>query len=109
VRLRRRAAPPTGDDSLSTRTNCSSASHPRAAPGLTDAELAGLGRSAGLTEAAFATCLAEGRYLDWPSQVTARATALGVEATPTVLVAGAAVSPEARSIAAAVSRAAGGR
>jgi protein-disulfide isomerase len=82
---------------------------PEGGPGLTDAELAGLGRSAGLTEAAFATCLAEGRYLDWPSQVTARATALGVEATPTVLVAGAAVSPEARSIAAAVSRAAGGR
>ena len=82
---------------------------PEGGPGLSDPELAGLGRSAGLTETAFATCLAEGRYLDWPSQVTARATALGVEATPTVLVAGAAVSPDARSIAAAVTRAAGGR
>ena len=46
---------------------------------------------------------------DWASYVTARATAAGVEATPTVLVAGAAVRPQARPIAAAVARAAGGR
>jgi hypothetical protein len=36
-------------------------------------------------------------------------TAAGVEATPTVLVAGAAVRPQARPIAAAVARAASGR
>jgi len=40
--------------------------------------------------------------------VTERAIALGVEATPTVLVAGAAVRAEARSIAAAVAASAGG-
>jgi protein-disulfide isomerase len=81
---------------------------PEGGPGLSDAELAGLGQAAGLADAAFAACVAEGHYLDWPSQVTARATAQGVEATPTVLVAGAAVGPEDRSIAAAVARAASG-
>jgi protein-disulfide isomerase len=82
---------------------------PEGGPGLTDAELASLGQAAGLADAAFTACLADGPYLDWPSYVTARATALGVEATPTVLVAGAAVRPEAQSIAAAVARAASGR
>jgi protein-disulfide isomerase len=77
-------------------------------PGLSDAELAAVGRSAGLTDA-FASCVSDGPYLDWPSYVTTRATALGVEATPTVLVAGAPVTPEARPIAAAVAGAAGGR
>jgi protein-disulfide isomerase len=81
---------------------------PEGGPGLSDAELADLGRAAGLPAAAFDACVAEGRYLDWPSRVTERATALGVEATPTVLVAGAVVSPQARSIAAAVARAASG-
>lgn len=81
---------------------------PEGGPGRSDAELAGLGRAAGLADASFAACVAEGRYLDWPSWVTERATALGVEATPTVLVAGAVVSPEARSITAAVTRAASG-
>jgi protein-disulfide isomerase len=81
---------------------------PEGGPGLSDAELAGLGQAAGLAGAAFAACLGEGRYLDWPSRVTARATALGVEATPTVLVAGAVVSPEPRAIAAAVAGAASG-
>jgi protein-disulfide isomerase len=82
---------------------------PEGGPGLSDAELAGLGRPVGLADAAFAACVAEGRYLDWPSRVTERAAELGVEATPTVMVAGTVVSPEARSIAAAVARAAGGR
>ena len=81
---------------------------PEGGPGLSDAELAGLGQAAGLAGTAFAACLAAGRYLDWPSRVTARATALGVEATPTVLVAGTVVSPQARSIAAAVAGAASG-
>ncbi len=81
---------------------------PEGSAGLSDAELADAGRAAGL-DGSFATCVSDGPYLDWPSYVTARATALGVEATPTVLVAGAAVTPEARPIAAAVAEAAGGR
>ena len=82
---------------------------PEGGPGLSDAELAGIGRAAGLTNTAFAACVSDARYLDWPPYVTARATALGVEATPTVLVAGTAARPEPRSIAAAVADATGGR
>jgi len=74
-------------------------------PGLTDAELVGIGRDIGLSDAAFASCVTEAPYLDWPPYVTARATALGVEATPTVVVAGAAVQPDPRAIATAVSHA----
>jgi len=79
---------------------------PEGGAGLSDAELAGLGRAAGLSGAAFAACLSDAPYLDWPSYVTARATAVGVTATPTVLVAGTAVSPKAQAITAAVARAA---
>ena len=81
---------------------------PEGGPGLSDAELAGLGRAVGLTDAAFATCLSEAPYLDWPPYVTARAVAAGVSATPTVLVEGIAVRPEAQAIAAAVARATSG-
>ncbi len=81
---------------------------PEGGAGLTDAELVGLGQSVGLDGAAFTTCVSDAPYLDWPPYVTARATALGVDSTPTVLVAGAAVTPEARPIGAAVA-AAGGR
>jgi len=79
---------------------------PEGGPGLPDAALVGIGRELGLPDAAFASCVAEAPYLDWPSFVTARATALGVEATPTVLVAGTAVQPDARAITAAVRQAA---
>jgi protein-disulfide isomerase len=75
---------------------------PEGGPGLSDAELAALGRAAGLTEAVFDTCLSEAPYLDWPPYVTARADAAGVSATPTVLVAGAVVRPEPQAITAAV-------
>ena len=75
---------------------------PEGGPGLSNAELAGLGRAAGLAGAAFADCLSAAPYLDWPQYVTARATAAGVSATPTVLVAGEAVRPDARTISAAV-------
>ena len=78
---------------------------PEGGPGLSDAELADIGRAVGLGGAAFTRCLADGRYLDWPPYVTARATALGVEATPTVLVEGAAVRPDTRAITAAVTAA----
>lgn len=71
-------------------------------PGLSDAELAGLGRPAGLDAGPFAACLAQAPYRDWPSYVTERADALGVSATPTVLVAGAAVAPDAAAITAAI-------
>lgn len=80
---------------------------PEGGPGLTDAELAGIGRTLGLAGTEFATCVGEGSYLEWPPYVTARATALGVDATPTVLVSGTAVGPEPRPIATAVARAAG--
>jgi protein-disulfide isomerase len=82
---------------------------PEGGSGLTDAELAGIGREIGLSDAAFASCVTEGPYLDWAPYVTARATAVGVEATPTVLVAGADVQPDARAITAAVRNAVGHR
>ena len=78
---------------------------PEGGAGLTDSELAGIGRDIGLPDATFASCVSQAPYLDWPPYVTARATALGVEATPTVLVAGTAVQPDPRAIAAAVRRA----
>lgn len=80
---------------------------PEGGPGLSDAELAGIGRAVGLGGAAFAACLSDAPYLDWPPYVTARATALGVDATPTVLVAGAVVRPDGQAITAAVAGAAG--
>ncbi len=80
---------------------------PEGGQGLSDAELAGLGRAAGLDDT-FAACLSEGPYLDWPSYVTARATAAGVSSTPTVLVAGTRVSPDPQAIVAAVNLASGG-
>ncbi len=80
---------------------------PEGGPGLSDAELASIGRTAGLADAAFAACLSDAPYLDWPQYVTARATAAGVSATPTVLVAGAVVRPDAQTITAAVARANG--
>lgn len=79
---------------------------PEGGPGLTDTELAAIGQAAGLSSAAFTACLSDAPYLDWPPYVTARAVALGVEATPTVLVGGEQVRAEGRSIAAAVARAA---
>ena len=78
---------------------------PEGGPGLSDAELAGLGGAAGLTGTAFGACLSDASYLDWPPYVTARATAAGVSATPTVLVARAVVRPDPQAITAAVTRA----
>jgi len=75
---------------------------PEGGPGLTDTELAAIGNVAGLSGAAFNACVSDAPYLDWPSYVTARAAALGIGATPTVLVDGTVVRPEAQVIAAAV-------
>jgi protein-disulfide isomerase len=82
---------------------------PEGGPGLSDAELADLGRAVGLDGASFTACVSDAPYLGWPPYVTARATMLGVEATPTVLVAGAVVRPEARLIGDAVAAAGSGR
>jgi protein-disulfide isomerase len=82
---------------------------PEGGPGLSDAELADIGRSVGLDDPAFAACLTDAPYRDWPPYVTARAVAEGVQATPTVLVAGTGVAPDARSITNAVSKASSGR
>jgi protein-disulfide isomerase len=79
---------------------------PEGGAGLSHAELAAIGRTAGLSEAAFDACLSEAPYLDWPSYVTERADAAGVSATPTVLVAGAPVRAEPHAITAAVRSAA---
>jgi protein-disulfide isomerase len=77
---------------------------PEGGPGLSDAELAELGREVGLRDEPFAACLSDAPYLDWPPYVTARAVAAGVSVTPTVLVDGAMVEPEAQAITAAVAR-----
>ncbi len=90
------------DEASTTNYSTRAAAASEGGPGLSDAELAGIGRAAGLADAAFAACLSDAPYLDWPPYVTARATALGVSATPTVLVAGAVVRPDARAITAAV-------
>jgi len=77
-------------------------------PGLTDDELARIGVDLGLP-ATFAACVSDAPYQPWPPYVTARATAAGVAATPTVLVAGTAVQPDPRVIADAVTDAASKR
>jgi protein-disulfide isomerase len=74
---------------------------PEGSAGLSDAELVALGQSVGLAQG-FADCVSQGTYLDWPAYVTARAATAGVEATPTVLVAGVAVPAETAAIAFAV-------
>ena len=76
---------------------------PEGGPGLTDAELAAIGRGVGL-DTAFTACLSEAPYLDWPPYVTARAVAAGVSGTPTVLVNGVVVAPEPQVITAAVAQ-----
>ncbi|MGH4025256.1 MAG: DsbA family protein [Pseudonocardiaceae bacterium] len=75
---------------------------PEGGPGLTDDELITLGATAGLDEAQFGACVRNGTYLSWPSYVTERAVARGVNGTPTVFVAGLPVPANARMIAAAV-------
>jgi len=70
---------------------------PEGGPGLSDAELVSIGREVGL-DAKFAACVSD-----------ARAVAAGVSATPTVLVAGVVVRPEAQAITTAVALASGPR
>ena len=78
---------------------------PEGGAGLTDKEITEIGVSAGVGQAAFASCLGDGRYHDWPTFVTSRAAQAGVEGTPTVRVNGADVEPDADSLTAAVQQA----
>jgi protein-disulfide isomerase len=77
---------------------------PEGGPGLTDDQLIALGRDIGITDATFAHEIQEGRYLPWPSFVTARATARGVGGTPSVFVQGVPVPARPDLILAAVTR-----
>jgi protein-disulfide isomerase len=77
---------------------------PEGGPGLTDEELIAIGVSVGPPEQAFGECVHRGTYLDWPTYVTERATARGVNATPTVLVEDIPVAANPTMIAAAVDR-----
>jgi protein-disulfide isomerase len=56
--------------------------------GLDNAELIRLGKSAGLTDAAFGDAVNSGKYESWAAKVTETASAKGVTGTPTVLVNG---------------------
>ena len=56
--------------------------------GLDNAKLIELGKSVGLTDAAFADAVDDGTYKAWATKVTETATARGVSSTPTVLVGG---------------------
>ena len=74
---------------------------PEGGAGLSDDELVRIGLATGLDES-FAGCVSAGTYLEWPQYVTDRATAAGVNGTPTVAVDGAGVRPDPQAIAAAV-------
>jgi protein-disulfide isomerase len=80
---------------------------PEGGAGLTDEEITAIGVAAGLDQASFASCVSEGRYLEWPTFVTSRAAQAGVEGTPTVRVQGADVEPDGESVTAAVQQAQG--
>ncbi len=56
--------------------------------GLDDAKLIELGRSVGLTDAAFADAVRDRTYWSWATEVTGKASARGGTGTPTVHVAG---------------------
>jgi protein-disulfide isomerase len=76
--------------------------------GLTNAKLIDLGKSVGLTSDAFATAVNDKTYDAWADQVTETAGKNGVNATPTVKVAGKVVTnPSPDTITAAVTAAAG--
>ncbi|WP_406816965.1 DsbA family protein [Mycobacterium sp. M23085] len=77
---------------------------PEGGPGLTDEQLIALGQDVGITDPGFADEIQEGRYLPWPSFVTARATERGIGGTPSVFVQGIPVAPRPDLIVAAVTR-----
>ncbi|MEU7906967.1 thioredoxin domain-containing protein [Actinoplanes sp. NPDC049118] len=61
---------------------------PEGGAGLDNAKLIELGRSVGLTDAAFADAVDDGTYEAWATKVTDTAASRGVNSTPTVLVDG---------------------
>jgi protein-disulfide isomerase len=75
---------------------------PEGGPGLDQDELIELGVQAGLTDAGFAACVANGVHLPWSVYVTLRATERGVSGTPSVFVAGVPVPANGPVIASAV-------
>jgi protein-disulfide isomerase len=78
---------------------------PEGGPGLSDGEIGNIARAAGLDPDAFSSCASEGRYLEWPAFVTARAVDADVQGTPTVRVDGADVEPDGESLTNAVGQA----
>jgi len=75
---------------------------PEGGAGLTDQEITEIAVAAGVDQTAFASCVSQGRYHEWPTFVTAGAAQAGVEGTPTVRVEGADVEPDGDSVTAAV-------
>jgi protein-disulfide isomerase len=74
--------------------------------GLDDAKLIELGKSVGLTDAAFADAVNNGTYQAWATKVTDTASERGVTGTPTVRVNGTALeNPTAQALTAAVAAA----
>lgn len=74
---------------------------PEGGPGLSDDELAALGRAIGLGDD-FSDGVRAQRYIEWGPYNSVRAAQRGVTGTPTVYVAGAKVLADGRAIAAAV-------
>jgi protein-disulfide isomerase len=75
---------------------------PEGGPGLSDDELVEIGRRIGIRDQAFERCVEAHVYLPWTAYVTARAMALGVSGTPTVLVDGVPVPANPDTIVAGV-------
>jgi protein-disulfide isomerase len=70
--------------------------------GLSDDEIIRLAGTAGISDAGFATCVHSGKYKPWVQHVTDKATARGVNGTPTVYVDGKQVDATLAAVTAAV-------
>ena len=76
--------------------------------GLDDAQLVEIGRSVGLTDAAFADAVRDRTYTGWAARITETASGRGVTGTPAVLVAGSRLdNPSPAALEQAVAAAAG--